>query len=357
MSSVYRQATPAVMISGPLMSHTVQWTLGMDVLDTMLESIAVAPRMHHRLKMRNCTMALSFWNHSTKMKTAASTLKATRRPIVAGRDQTAASLPSCMAIKKQADAPMITAIPTVASCSSFSPSGTSRGAAAAAGVVKDHREQPGGSGAERQVDKEAPPPRDLLGKHAAEQRPQDAGAAERPAQGGHARRSPPRGRHQGDDGEGAGGDAGAAHAADGAVGDQHRAVPRDACDQVAQFEEDKDGAEEGEFEVKVAEHLAPCRLEGRGGEEEGASVPSDVAEAAEDGRDARDGVGDDRHVDGEEKDAQYERGQDREEPGRGDGPFRRGLPHRRVFFDSRCYLLVWINCYLPYPHRAYAAIE
>lgn len=110
-----------------------------------------------------------------------------------------------------------------------------------------------------EVDVEAPSPRDVIGKGAADEGTDDTGdsvgGADDAGEGG----SLLRGRGEGDDGVGAGAETGGSHAGDGAAGDEGLGVGGGAADDGAELE-DEDGDEEGCLEGEVLVDFTPCMM-------------------------------------------------------------------------------------------------
>ncbi|EAQ88395.1 hypothetical protein CHGG_05014 [Chaetomium globosum CBS 148.51] len=300
-SSVYKQTTPAVMIRGPVISHTPQWTFGIDVLETMVKMDT--PRMSGMVRY-----PLS----------AAETLNPTSNPTVAGRDHTPNLTPQLHSQQETSRRPHNHHQTQQIQLKELLPESHPLRRGRRSRRLQHQRDQPRRKRTQRQIHPKTPPPRQVLGKHATQQRPQDTRTTKRDPQHRHTRGRPLGRRHQRNDGKRARDDARPPHAADGAARDERGAGGGGAGQRVAGFE-DEDRGEEGELQVEVAEGFAPGGLEGGGGQEEGAAVPGDVVEAVEGGGDGRDGVGEDGEVDGEEEDAEDEGGEEGEEFGGGEG--------------------------------------
>lgn len=107
-----------------------------------------------------------------------------------------------------------------------------------------------------EVDVEAPSPRDVIGKGAADEGTDDTGdsvgGADDAGKGG----SLLRGRGEGDDCVGAGAETGSSHAGDGAAGNEGLSVGGGAADDGAEFE-DEDGDKEGCLEGEVLVDFTP----------------------------------------------------------------------------------------------------
>lgn len=152
-----------------------------------------------------------------------------------------------------------------------------------------------------QVDVKTPAPAEVIGEDTPQQRTDDTGGSiGRPEQPGKGR--PLLGRStDGDDCVCARGDARPAGARYGPSNDEGGAGGGNPADKTADLE-DEDGQKKAEFEWEILVCLAPSTLKCSQGQEEAGAVPADLIERMELLRDARNGGGDDGHVQGDEED-------------------------------------------------------
>lgn len=175
--------------------------------------------------------------------------------------------------------------------------------------LEDEDENGEGNAAKRQVDVEAPAPRDLGGEDAAENGPNGRGKGPDHAKDAKVHAAVAHGEEVGYANVGQGNGAAAADALDGAGADEHAHAGADGTQQGAD-PEDGDGEDENGLAAKDVGQLAPGGDEGGAGEQVGAADPDVAGAGVEVRRDGGHGGGDDGHVEGGEEEGDAERRDD-----------------------------------------------
>ncbi len=162
-------------------------------------------------------------------------------------------------------------------------------------------------GAERQVDVEAPAPRQVraVGEGAAHERPGDRGYAVHATDEAHEDGARLERHSVADDEDGAREDARGAEAGDGAAEDERRRVGGDAADERAELEDEK-GGHVGPLDGVEGVDLAVDELEAARGQQVDGHEPANVVEGVELVGDAGDGGRDDGVVQGHAEDGEAE---------------------------------------------------
>lgn len=158
--------------------------------------------------------------------------------------------------------------------------------------LEEEEDEEGSDTANGEVDVEAPPPRNMVGEGTAKKGSNNATEAISGTEDTCESRSLLRRRSEGNDGVTAGTKTRSTNTSNSPTGNESVGGRRGTADHGADLE-DEDSHEEGHLEGKIFVDLAPGRLEGSDGHEEGGAVPANLVETLELVRDFRNGSCDD----------------------------------------------------------------